>query len=507
MKNRFFLLVLAAMTSLSLLAAEEIEIGALRYAINDSTRSAAVVAINRNDSIGSGVIIPDSIYYHDTAYPVTEIQQNAFAGSRYYDWITIPKTISRIVINDNYSFGYSHFDTIRFSGTLSDWLTKEWDPYRVSNDYALCIGSELLTSLVIPEGTDTIKANAFRGCKSFTSATIPASVRYIGEDAFRGITNINYHGNLQSYNNWGAHWMNAYVEGYFVYRNDSMTTLVEYLSDAPYIVTIPDGVIRIEESTFYGVYPYSVTVPNSVVYIEDSTFVYIRNIEYHGTAKGCPWGADNMNCYVEDDLFYKDKTKKELIFCAANDTDSVRIPNSVTKIRPFAFDECKNIGVLYLGNGMRKIGKETFLFCYGIDSVILSDGVKYIEEEAFDDVRVIVLGSSVKRLGENWIGRDIGKIYSYARSVPKAKYRKDDHNEYWKIQLYIPKDMERKYWRSKYWRQFDIHTMDTTLISEKRRSKFDFVKTCDGVGLISLATSDTLFVRNTCISAIQTTIL
>ena len=489
MKNRSFLLVLAALTNLSLLAASEIKVGSIRYAINDSTRSAAVIAINRNDCIGSAVIVPDSIHYHDTAYPVTEILEGAFTRCGSISCITLPKTISRIN-KESFSL-YRDIDTIRFAGTLSEWLTKEWDPSIVSKDYALLIGSEILTSLVIPEGTDTIKADAFAGCSSLMSVSIPASVRHIGDNAFRGIPNINYHGDLQSSNDWGARWRNAYVDGYLVYRNDSMTTILDCLPNAHGIVTIPDGVTRIEEEAFYERHPYSVIVPNSVEYIGDDAFFEIYNVEYHGKAKGKPWGARHINYYVENNLAYKDNTKREIIECLAYSIDSVHIPNSVTKIRPYAFAGCQYIGVLHTGNGMKKIGKGVFNTEGYIDSVIISDAVQQIDKHAFNSVRSMVLGASVKRLGENWIESGVGNIYSYARSVPNAGFSFFAEEE--GISLYVPKQMAYEYVRFSYWRKFDIHTMDTVILEEKNFTKYDPIGTNDSIGLICRATGDTVF--------------
>ena len=488
--KKTYLLIIAAMTNLCLLSAAEIKVGDLLYAINDSTRCAAVINRAPQDGNSSAVIIPDTIHYHDTAYAVTEIRQGAFAARKHYDCITLPKTIARI---DSGSFHQnSEIDTIRFAGTPDDWMAKEWNPADVSRSYDLYIGQEQLTSLVIPEGTDTIKARAFSGCNSLTSVTIPASIRYIGDNAFRGVLNIIYHGNLQSSNDWGARWRNAYVDGNFVYPNDSMTTILGCLHSATGIVTVPDGVTRIEEDAFYGCYAvYSVTVPNSVAYIGDYAFGEIRNVEYHGKATGSPWGAEHMNYYAEDYLFYKDNTKREIIQCVAYSIDSIRIPNSVTKIRPYAFAECQYIGVLYVGNGMKKIGTNVFFTEGNIDSVIISDGVQSIDKKAFCFVRSMVLGASVKQLGDNWIDGSVSNIYSYAQSVPKASF--SFFAEEGGIQLYVPQHMADEYRSYSFWRKFDIHTMDTTLISEKRRSNLAFIGSCDSLGLITFSTGDTLF--------------
>ncbi len=54
----------------------------------------------------------------------------------------------------------------------------------------LYLNSELITDLVIPEGTDTIGDYAFYGCNSLTSITIPKSVTAIDNSAFNGCSNL-----------------------------------------------------------------------------------------------------------------------------------------------------------------------------------------------------------------------------------------------------------------------------------------------------------------------------
>ena len=61
-------------------------------------------------------------------------------------------------------------------------------------------------------------------------------------------------------------------------------------------VTIPNSVTTIGREAFFGcVGLTSVTIPNSVTTIGNEAFLGVRNITYHGSATGSPWGAESMN--------------------------------------------------------------------------------------------------------------------------------------------------------------------------------------------------------------------
>jgi hypothetical protein len=51
-------------------------------------------------------------------------------------------------------------------------------------------GCSSLTSVTIPDSVTYIGSNAFYGCSSLTSVTIPDSVTYIGVAAFKGCTSL-----------------------------------------------------------------------------------------------------------------------------------------------------------------------------------------------------------------------------------------------------------------------------------------------------------------------------
>lgn len=143
----------------------------------------------------------------------------------------------------------------------------------------------------------TIEDYAFMVCLKLKVIEVPSSVTTIADNAFYDVTSIVYSGSLDASakNNWGAHFLNPYIEENFVYLDNTKTTLVSYIGDETTVV-IPDAVTQIMAAAFYQLTYYKeIYIPNSVVTIGDDAFSGINHIYYTGTATGAPWGAEALN--------------------------------------------------------------------------------------------------------------------------------------------------------------------------------------------------------------------
>ena len=176
-------------------------------------------------------------------------------------------------------------------GDLQYEVTSSTWPYQVKVNVA---ANATITTVNIPatvsyDGTTynvtSIGNNAFNGCSSLTSITIPNSVTSIGEEAFESC--------------------------------NSLTS-----------ITIPNSVTSIGVEAFYACWSLtSVTIPNSVTSIGNRVFQYCSSL----TSITIP----NSVTYIGQSAFK-----------GCSSLTSITIPNSVTSISYRAFEDCSSLTTL-----------------------------------------------------------------------------------------------------------------------------------------------------------------
>lgn len=214
-----------------------------------------------------------------------------------------------------------------------------------------------ITEVVIEDGVKSIGEYAFHLCHSLKSIIIPDTVTSIGNNAF-------------------------------------------YLCTELTSITIPDSVTHIGFGVFFGCFKMQeIFISRSVQYIGNKAFVASSLTEIN---------VDKNNSYFTSEngiLFNKDKTtlvcfpcRKEgttykipdTVTCIGNDAFSgvsltkIIIPNGVTSIGEYAFDDCLDLKSIIIPEGVKTINRYTFSNCAFLVSVTLPDTITFIDERAFD---------------------------------------------------------------------------------------------------------------------------
>ena len=226
-----------------------------------------------------------------------------------------------------------------------------------------------LTSVTIPNNVTSIGSDAFYGCSALTSVTIPNSVTTIGDGAFADCSSLA-----------SVTIPNSVTDiGRMVFNGCSGLTSV----------TIPNSVTSIGECAFAGCISLtSVTIPNSVTDIGESAFsgcsgltsVTIPNSVTSlgiGAFYGC---SDLMSVTIPDGL----TSVGGDVFNGCSSLTSVTIPNGVTSIGSYAFYGCSGLTSVSLPDSLTSIGDCAFAYCSGLTSLTIPNSVTSIGIAAFE---------------------------------------------------------------------------------------------------------------------------
>lgn len=202
-----------------------------------------------------------------------------------------------------------------------------------------------LTSIIIPDSVTIIDNSAFRGCSSLTSITIPDSVTIIGDRAFSGcpLTSIKISDNVTSIG-YQAFYNTAYYNDKLNWKNG-----VLYIGN--HLIEAKDDING------------SYTIRKGTVCIADYafSFVGVKSITI-------PDSVTSIGFYAFDN-------------CTG--LTSITIPDSVTNIDVAAFSDCTGLESVTIGKGVKNIESYVFSGCSSLTSITIPDSVTSIEEGAF----------------------------------------------------------------------------------------------------------------------------
>ena len=394
------------------------------------------------------IIIPESVVHNGTTYSVTSIGSSAFYDCSGLTSVTIPNSVTCIRYSafeycsgltsvtipnsvtsiEAYAFngcsGLTSVTILNPITSIGSFAFNECNclmsiKVRVTDYTAFCNNTrkssskpitlidedgQEITRFVIPDDVTSIGSSAFHDCSGLTSVTIPNSVTSIGQSAFlncSGLTSVTIPNSVTS-----------------------IGSSAFYDCTALESVTIGDGVQSIDGDVFGNHRPAKIiwltyTPPSGysgaagrVNYVANDQYTQLANkivykflssiFEVDGV-KYVPVSPSERTCDAIDYIY--DEQVSEV---SINPTASYQgINMKVLNVQPFmfyqninlrkasidipgsismyAFNGCKNLQTITLGNSITCIDEYAFSDCTNMASVIVGDGTETIGAHAFEN--------------------------------------------------------------------------------------------------------------------------
>ena len=393
--------------------------GDFEYSVNNDGKT---VTLTKYTGTGGNVEIPTTL----GGKSVTRIHLNTFRDCTSLTSLTIPYTVTNIGYTE---LEYGTYDAfIGCTGLVKIDVDANNSEYSSVNgvlfnkDKTILIRYPLgnpAKKYVVPDSVTRIEYEAFDNCIDLTSITIPDSVTHIGNPilffhhaSFYGCTSlvkIDVDANNGNYSS---------VNG--VLFDKDKTKLIRYpegKADKSYV--IPDSVTWIDGYAFYRCTGLtSITIPDSVSQI-GRYYKDWNDFGFDGctslTAINVDVGNKNY-CSENGILFNKDKTKL-IRYPEGKAYKSYVIPDSVTSINSYAFENCTSLVSIAIPYSVTNIDNSAFRGCTSLTSVTISDSITSINYYAFENCTSL---KDVYYAGteEQWESIEIGE---YNNNLTDAK--------------------------------------------------------------------------------------
>ncbi len=332
---------------------EEIGDGAFSY-----TRIEELTLPNSLKTLGYGAFSGCRSLLRVTILGATEIGGSAFGDCYSVERVDI---LGPVVSIGNYTFHREPIKEVHISD-VNHWLGIEFASATAnpafSEEAKLYLGGELLTELVVPEGTTKINNYAFYYNDDLTSVSFPKTLRSVGEYAFCYCGAVSFVDIPDSVSEIGA------------CAFSDMASLES--------VRLGTGIVSVAESAFYNWNVREVHVDDLAAFCNIKFATASSNPLYGGTSRLFLKGEELTELVIGEDI----TSIGAYAFYSCSSITSVALGENVTEIGVEAFYDCNALKNVIIGGGA-DIGARAFYNCYKLEKVTLSEGIDSIGDSAF----------------------------------------------------------------------------------------------------------------------------
>ena len=371
------------------------------YAFSDCSALSDVVF---KDSTIEKKVIDDYAFYNcqalsnvDFGNAVTSIGKFAFTIDKSLESIEFPDSLESIGYGafSTYTYGHrssyvaSSLKSVKFGSGLKSIADYAFFENRALNTVKFTgvaltsIGHQSFYNTAITEldlsGADaSIGMSAFCNCNSLETVKL-SGVKTIGSDSFyncRKLTSVELSENLTTIGS-------VAFQSCVALKN----------------IDIPNKVTKLNDDTFANCTSLkNVSIGSGCTSISSEAFCNANAIEKITVAE------DNKNFTVVDGVLYN-KDMTTLVLYPKNRSGEFAVPDTVTSIADYAFDNAPKLTKVTIGENVKSVGTGAFRNCDSLATVIFKDSdtvQKTIGDNAFNNCPVLTtvdFGNAVKSIG------------------------------------------------------------------------------------------------------------